>query len=148
MQEPLRPAGARSIDRSYGRTEEAAGFEARRLAALVLLGTLALLVWLAVVLAVPPHRLLTYLAFFVPFWIFVAAFTAAGLYWFSAGRWVGGPSALRNSVRRGAIAASVVVANLALTAAHKWQLLAFLIVLAAAGVAELAGWVRPGNSEA
>lgn len=117
-------------------------FDPRRFVALVVLGSVAFAVWLGVIFTVPPHRLLTYLAFLVPFWIAVAAFTAALFYRFFAGRQNAGELVLTSSVSGGAIVASVAVINLSLLASHKWSPLLLLISLVLALAAHLLGWLR------
>jgi hypothetical protein len=82
------------------------------------IGIAAWAVWATVLLTLPPARLLTYLAFFTPMFVGMAAVGALASY---AVDWRRGfyPS-LRASLRRGVLAAAVVVANLAFLAAHRW----------------------------
>jgi hypothetical protein len=148
MQEPVSLSSSESIQGDDAGDEWGVGADPHRPAALILAGGAALLVWLAVVIAIPPHRLLTYLAFFVPFWVFVASSTAAGLYWFASESQESSRLALKNAVRRGAIVASLLVANLALLAAHRWQPVSAVILLGIAGAVELAGYVRAARTEA
>lgn len=85
-----------------------------------LAGLAGFLVWLAVVLIIPPERLLTYVAFFLPLWVTLGSAGAIGAY---AADWKRGlaPS-LRVSARRGALFATTVELNLAFLAAHRWSL--------------------------
>jgi hypothetical protein len=80
----------------------------------------AWIVWLSVFLTLPPARLLTYLAFFAPLFVAVAGSCTVIAY---AIDWRRGyyPS-LRECLRRGTLAAAVVVVNLAAMAAHHWML--------------------------
>lgn len=100
-----RTAGQRGPDRHY-------------LAALALIAGAATCVWLGVLFTLAPARLLTYAAFFAPLSVALTAIGAIGAY---AVEWRRGiaPS-LRACTRRGALSAAVVVANLALLAAHRW----------------------------
>ena len=91
------------------------------LAAWLVGALLSWLVWLIVVFTVAPARLLTYLAFFVPLWVALSATGAVATYaieW----KYTAIPS-LRTCARRGAEAATAVIANIALLAAHRWNLL-------------------------
>jgi hypothetical protein len=85
-----------------------------------LIGIAAWIVWLAVLVTLPPARLLTYFAFFTPLFVAVACTGAVVAY---AVDWRRGlfPS-LSICVRRGLLTAGVVVLNLALLAAHHWML--------------------------
>ncbi len=107
-------------------------FETSRVLALLGVGTMAVAMWAGVVLTVPPQRLLTYLAFFIPFWAFVACYGAAALYWITGRVEFPHPRALGNSVREGALISFVVSGNLAFVAAHRWT---FLVLVIAAGLA-------------
>lgn len=100
------------------------------LAALVFAAIFSWLAWLTVVLTIPPARLLTYIAFFVPFW---TAVTTSGMLLAYGIDWRRGaiPS-LRTGARRGALVSSVLSLNLAFAAAHKWSL---LVPLTSVGVA-------------
>ncbi len=100
------------------------------LAALALVALVGWAGWIVAVLAIPPARLLTYVAFFTPLWIAVTASGAMAAYGIT---WQRGliPS-LRACLRRGALAASVVVVNLAVLAAHKWTIILGTVTIAAA----------------
>lgn len=141
---PERGAVGSSPGYSSVRDEPAGTFEPARLLALLGVGTVALAVWIGILLTVAPHRLLTYLAFFVPLWIFVACFGAGGLYWLAARAARTHLRTLANSVRLGCLVASLIVVNLSLAAAHRWTPVFFLASAAVAGVVEfsgrLAGW--------
>jgi hypothetical protein len=117
-------------------------FEPHRCWALVGVGLVSFLIWLAVLFNIAPHRLITYVAFFTPLWIFVASFCAAGLYLFAGTRPELATNALGNSVRRGALVASLLVAELALVAARRWTLVGLLVFVAVIGVIELISWAR------
>ena len=94
----------------------------------------ALVAWalfLTVALTVPPSKLLTYVAFFLPLWI---ALWATGCLAFYLGETLFiGPSDLGDSVRRGCLLALFAVVNLAALAAHHWSV-ALLGVSATAAV--------------
>ncbi len=77
--------------------------------------------WLAVLFTLPPSRLLTYVAFFAPMAVALTATASLGAY---AVEWRRGlyPS-LRACVRRGFLFALLVIANLAVLAAHRWTVL-------------------------
>ena len=98
------------------------------LAVAALVAGLSWAVWATVILTIAPERLLTYLAFFLPLW---TALTASGSLVAYGVSWRRGylPS-LRACVRRGALVASYVVANLALVAAHRWTVIFGLATLA------------------
>lgn len=112
------------------------------LAALVLVAVACLAIWAAVLLTLQPARLLTYLAFFVPLGIALAALATIGVY---ALEWRRGlfPS-LSRCVRRGALIAVVIVANLAVRAGHRWTL---LIALGSVAVALLVDAVAARRDE-
>jgi len=102
-----RAARSRAPDRHY-------------LAALALVAATAWVCWLVVLLTIPPARLLTYLAFFAPLWIAVSAsgaMAAYGVLW----RRDSYPS-LGVCARRAALAATVLVVNLAILAGHRWNI--------------------------
>jgi hypothetical protein len=88
------------------------------LAAVVLLGVVAWAVWLCVFLTLAPARLLTFLAFFVPLGLALAATGTVVAYAIDVRR-TQVPSLLRAG-RRGSLVAAVLVTNLAVTAAHRW----------------------------
>lgn len=92
-------------------------------------------IWLAVVVALPPTRLLTYLAFFVPLSVALAATGAVGAY--ALDRRLGKFSGLVTSARRGAEFSVAVVANLALLSAHHWTLIVPLVTVILAAGTEL-----------
>ena len=100
------------------------------LAALVLVAVACLAIWAAVLLTLQPARLLTYLAFFVPLGIALAALATIGVY---ALEWRRGlfPS-LGRCARRGSLISAVIVANLAVRAGHRWTVLVALGSVAAA----------------
>lgn len=108
------------------------------LAALAVIAIVAWIVWGTVLLTLAPARLLTYLAFFSPFGIALAATAAIFIY---AAEWRAGrfPS-LGASIRRGVLVALLVVANLALQASHHWSVpaggISVLGAIAAEAVAE------------
>jgi hypothetical protein len=89
------------------------------LGALGLVALSAWAVWLTVLFSLEPARLLTYIAFFFPLSVALAATGSLAVYGFE---WRGGtrPS-LRLAGRRGLLFALFVVANLALLAAHRWS---------------------------
>ena len=110
-------------------------FDPSRLLALLAAGIVGLGIWIGVVLTVPPQRLLTYLAFFLPFWVFVACFSSAAIYWMMARSMLSSPLTLPNSVREGALIGGVLTVNLALVAGHKWSVVALAVtILLALGV--------------
>lgn len=100
------------------------------------LGVLALvalagwIAWLLVLLNLQPARLISYTAFFTPLWVALAASGALVAYGIDWRR--GLMPGLIQSGRRGALAASVVVLNLALLASHHWSLPVGAITLVAA----------------
>jgi hypothetical protein len=103
------------------------------LAALGLIALVSWAIWLDVVFSLHPARLLSYLAFFVPFAAAIATTSAIALHIGEtrAGRFPG----LRQSVRRGVLIAGVVVANMAFLAAGRWSVLVLgLSTLAALSV--------------
>jgi hypothetical protein len=91
------------------------------LAALGLVAATSWAVWLTVVFSLPPARLLTYLAFFVPLGLAIGATSAIGLH--LADTRAGRVPGLRQSIRRGYLIAGVIVANLAFLAAGRWSVL-------------------------
>jgi hypothetical protein len=87
-------------------------------------------VWGIVLLTLPPSKLLTYLAFFVPLAVALAATATLAAYGIEQRQthYAG----LRGAGRRGASFAAVVIVNLAFLAAHSWTVfLAALCVVAA-----------------
>jgi hypothetical protein len=89
------------------------------------LGTIALValsawsIWITVLFSLEPARLLTYIAFFVPLGLALAATASLGAYgldWRSGRR----PS-LHSATRRGLLFALLAVANLSFLAAHRWS---------------------------
>ena len=105
------------------------------LAALALSAVGAWACWLVVLLAIPPSRLLTYVAFFAPLWIAITATGALASYGVTWKR--GSFPSLRSCVRHGSLAASLVVLNLAVAAAHRWSVVIGFASLAAATAAEV-----------
>ncbi|MGH2449320.1 MAG: hypothetical protein ACRDFS_12055 [Chloroflexota bacterium] len=103
---------------------------------LIGLGVLAAGSWLAwalVVLNIPPHKLVTYAAFFVPLWLALAS--TATLVSYAAERRRGDYPKLRVDARRGVLVASVIAVNLAFEFAHAWSLPILLIsIVLAAGI--------------
>ncbi len=107
---------------------------------LVILAAVALvswLIWLGVVLTVAPLRLLTYLAFFLPLGIALAATASLGFYGIE---WQRGllPNVHR-AIRRGVLLAAVVVVNLAVLPAHQWNVLVGVVSVTVALLVD-AGW--------
>jgi hypothetical protein len=100
------------------------------LAALTVVTLVAWVAWLAVVVSLPPARLLSYLAFFAPLWLALATSGAILAYTVEWRR--GGWPGLIPCGRRGALGASVIVLNLACKAASHWSpgLLAISVVAA------------------
>jgi len=88
------------------------------LLALALIAAAAWIVWVAVLVGLPPHKLLTYLAFFGPLFVALAATTAIGIHLTAWRRGLIPRVAI--SVERGALTAFVAVANLVFLAAHRW----------------------------
>lgn len=106
---------------------------------LAALGTVAVvcwLVWLTVLLTVPPSKLLTYVAFLAPLTVAVAA-TGSLIAYGVESRLDPFPE-IGRSVRRGVLLALVVSVNLALLGAHRWTPPAFLIMAAVAVFTDLA----------
>lgn len=103
---------------------------------LAVLGLIALVswaLWLSVLLALQPARLLTYLAFFIPLWVALASTLTIALYTFEWRR--GLLARLSRCGARSAVLATVLVVNLALQAAHRWSVIvAGATLLLAAGV--------------
>jgi hypothetical protein len=97
-------------------------------------------VWLVVLFTLPPARLLTYLAFFVPLSVAVGCtgtLVAYGLEWR-----LGYFPSLGTCLRRGFLAAVAVVLNLAFLAAHRWILPIGAVSIAAAVFTDLAAALR------
>jgi hypothetical protein len=90
------------------------------LGAIALVALSAWSIWITVLFSLEPSRLLTYIAFFVPLSIALAASGALVAY---AVDWQGGkrPS-LRASLRHGFLFAFLAIANLSFLAAHRWSL--------------------------
>lgn len=84
------------------------------------LAAIAWAAWIVVLIYVPPARLLTYAAFFIPLWLALAATSAMGAYGIEWKR--GGFPSPRRCTRRGALIASVITVNLAFQFAHRWSL--------------------------
>lgn len=106
---------------------------------LILLGitaTVSWAIWLAVLFTLAPARLLTYLAFFIPFSVALAATATLAAY---AIDWRRGlfPN-LVTCARRGIVLALVITANLAFVAAHRWILPVGGITVVAAVLSEIA----------
>jgi len=100
------------------------------LLALALGAALAWGSWLVIVFYLPPARLLTYLAFFIPLGVALAATGALVAYVLERG---GGPLPhLADVCRHGILCAVVVVANLAVLAGHKWNPIVGVVTLALA----------------
>ncbi len=89
------------------------------LAVLAVIAIAAWGAWGTVLLTLAPARLLTYLAFFAPLGVALAATSSLVVY---AAEWRSGriPS-LRATVRRGILVALVIIVNLALEASHHWS---------------------------
>ena len=105
------------------------------LGALSLVAALAWAGWLAVLFTLPPARLLTFTAFFLPLWL---ALTATGSIAAYAVEWRRGTlPGLRACTAHGIALATFIVLNLALQAAHRWTLLFAAISLLAAVAADL-----------
>jgi hypothetical protein len=115
------------VRRKRGRTRQAP--DRQYLGAIALVAASAWSVWITVLFSLAPARLLTYLAFFAPLYVALAASGALAAYWLD---WKQGtiPS-LRTSVRRGALFALLAVANLAFLAGHRWSpVVGFVTILA------------------
>lgn len=87
-------------------------------------------VWLAVLFSLQPARFLTYLAFFLPLSLALAATATLIIYGLE---WRRGlfPSLSRSS-RRGALVAAILIVNLAFQGAHRWTPVAGVLTLALA----------------
>lgn len=80
-------------------------------------------------MTVPPVRLLTYLAFFIPLWGALSATSSSVAYLLMRGRH--SSFSLPTCVRSGTLASSLLVINLAVVAAQRWSIVwAALSVLA------------------
>jgi hypothetical protein len=112
------------------------------LAAVAAVSVAAWAIWVVVLLTLAPSRLLTYLAFFVPLGLALAATSALAIY---GAEWRSGrlPS-LTDSIRRGILVALLIVANLALQASHHWSIPGAGISILAAIVAEAVAERRAG----
>ncbi len=111
------------------------------LAGMLTAAVLGWLSWITVVLTVPPSKLLTYLAFFVPLWLALSA-TGSALAHMMESRALG-MADFRHSVRRGALFGVVVVANLVLLAAHRWSLPALAVLCGAALFVDVVRSLKP-----
>lgn len=89
------------------------------LAVLALVALAAWALWLVVLLTLPPARLLTYLAFFLP--LGIALSVTGALVSYAADWRFGALPSLRRALRRGLLLAGVVILNGALLAAHLWS---------------------------
>lgn len=106
------------------------------IAALALVGAASWAVWLTVIFSLPPARLLTYLAFFIPLALAVICTAAVVSY---AAEWrMGRLPDLKTPIRRGALFSAVLIANLAFQAAHHWSLIVFGVAALLAVAAEAA----------
>jgi hypothetical protein len=103
---------------------------------LALVAVAAWIVWGIVVFNLAPARLLTYLAFFAPLWVALAATGALIAYGVEWRR--GFLPSLMASARRGMLAATIIDVTLAFQAAHRWGVPAGLVALGAALAIELA----------
>lgn len=84
--------------------------------------------WLAVLLSLQPSKLLTFVAFFLPLALALAATGTLVTY---ALDWRRGLSpSLARSARRGSLLASLIVLNMAFQAAHRWTPLLGIISVA------------------
>src|SRR5579872_224930 len=104
--------------------------------ALGLIALVAWAAWLAVLVSLAPSRLLSYLAFFTPLTIALSA-SGAIVSYVVEGRVTGWP-VLRRSTRHGLLLAAVIVANLALLAAHRWILPVASVTVVGAVLVEIA----------
>gem|GEM_PF-5476388 len=98
--------------------------------------------WLVVLFTIAPHRLLTYLAFFVPLFILVTTGVGGLLLTFRLALPAEEDAALAVALRRGGLLATVVVISLALAAANKESLLGFILTLVIAAAMESACSIR------
>lgn len=89
------------------------------LAALALIALAGWAAWAIVLFNLTPSKLLTYVAFFLPFFIALAASATLVAYLVEQQRYQF--AGLRAAGRRGASFAAVVVINLAFLAAHHWS---------------------------
>jgi hypothetical protein len=105
-------------------------------AVLAVLAGASWLIWATVVLSLAPARLLTYLAFFGPLGVALAATGALLAYAIESK--LGWYPSLLVCGRRGVLFAALVVINLALLAGRAWSPLICLCAVGAAGVVELA----------
>lgn len=107
------------------------------LAALGLVAAASWAVWLTVVFSLQPARLLTYVAFFAPFAIALAATCSIALY--LGEQSVGRLPVLGAEVRRGVLVSAVVVFNAGFQAAHRWSIavlgISLLLAIAAEAIA-------------
>jgi hypothetical protein len=105
------------------------------LAALLLLAVSAWAVWATVIFSLPPTKLLTYVAFFAPLTVAVAATGTIAAFW--SERFVTGFASLRVAGRRGVEMAAIITLNLAAFASHHWTTLLLGGSLLAAASIEL-----------
>jgi len=105
------------------------------IAAIVVVALAAWAAWAVVFTTLAPSRLLTYLAFFAP--LTIALLCTLTLAAYALNRRLGNDAGLRSSARLGALAAGLVVANLALAAAHRWSLLTAGITIVLATIVNI-----------
>lgn len=119
------------VRRRRGRSRQAP--DRQYLGAIALVAVSAWSIWITVLFSLAPARLLTYIAFFTPLFVALAASATLGGYgidWKQGNR----PS-LRSAARRGTLFACLAIANLAFLAAHRWSpvvgVVTILLVIAA-----------------
>lgn len=119
------------VRRRRGKTRQAP--DRQYLGAIALVAASAWSVWITVLFSLAPARLLTYVAFFAPLYVALAASGTLIAYWLE---WKQGRVAsLRTSVRRGALFAVVAVGNLAFLAGHRWSpVIGFVTIVAVLAV--------------
>jgi len=110
--------------------------DAEYIVAFALIAATAFGMWFVVLFKVAPERLLTYALFFIPLWVALTSTACLIAYWLEWRH--GGVPALRSCLRRGVLAASVPVFNLAAAAAHFWSLPLAAVSLLLATVVEVA----------
>jgi hypothetical protein len=98
--------------------------------------------WLLVATNLAPARLLTYIAFFTP--LAIALFSTTTLTSYVLAWRAGRSPSLRACARRGVLSSVLVIANLALLAGHRWNVLAGVVTLAVVVVADVMLARRPG----
>lgn len=106
------------------------------LGAVALIALAAWAVWLTVFFTLAPVRLLTYIAFFLPLGVALAA--SGTLVAYAAEARVTGFPSLARAARRGALGSAVLVANLGFLAGHRWTPIAGVAALALAVGVDLA----------